>query len=447
MHSIRPIATVAAAILLVGCEPETSPTSTKQEPKEAETILLIEVDAPPPLPLVIDKPEPPVKPLEPTFPPPPNKDAFHHLTDLKGRNIEARILHVEGETAYIRRHEGADFELSTIQLDEPSRQLTQQWATHYAHLTTEQQLTYLTSLGQPHAPKTETTPQRTMTGQATRGGDPLPFLKRPDCGTKWKLVDEFSDEFDRNRIDEDKWFYKMKPWGDRAWSPDNVWQEDGKLFIQARYEPHTDNKGREFFYKLGIIQSRTKTTYGYFEARVKGCSRFPGLCPAFWLYSNGWETNPDYPHVTYSEIDIIELQQGLYNPEKRKKDNVNYIDLNLHCRIMKDGKEIWQRPNSLPEVCLHGYDAPWDPRDDFHVYAVENTPETITWYIDGKKVAEEDNLYWHLPMNLTFTMELRPPLITWAGEDGREPVPEASTPAGFPTHMEVDYVRTWVRKD
>ena len=73
--------------------------------------------------------------------------------------------------------------------------------------------------------------------------------------------------------------------------------------------------------------------------------------------------------------------------------------------------------------------------NDYHVYACENTPEKITWYIDGEKIAEEENLYWHLPMSVTLTMELRPPLIRFGGVDGREPVAEASTPAGFPTEM------------
>ena len=34
-------------------------------------------------------------------------------------------------------------------------------------------------------------------------------------------------------------------------------------------------------------------------------------------------------------------------------------------------------------------------------------------------------------------------LIAWAGVDGRVPVPEAATVEGFPTEMEVDYVRCW----
>ena len=272
---------------------------------------------------------------------------------------------------------------------------------------------------------------------------PQPNLAEPDPDKQWVLVDEFTDEFEGSEINREKWDHDLAPWGDRAWTPDNVFQKDGALVIKATHEPHKDRRGREFFYKVGILRSTTTTTYGYFEARIKGCSKFPGLCPAFWLYSTDGK-NPDFPHVTYSEIDIVEMLQGANNPKKPVPPNK--IDCNLHTRIIKDGKEIWQRPQHLPDLCEHHYMAPWDPRDDFHTYGCENTPEKITWYIDGIKVAEAENKYWHLPMYVTLTMEPRPPLIRWAGVDGREPVPEASTPDGFPTHMEVDYVRAWTRK-
>ena len=265
-------------------------------------------------------------------------------------------------------------------------------------------------------------------------------------GGDWEYSEQFSDEFNSNAVDTAKWQHSMRPWGDRAWTRDNVFQQDGSLVIKATYEPHQDRRGRQFFYKLGILRSRQQTTYGYFEARIKGCERFPGLCPAFWLFSDGRARNPAYPQVTYSEIDVVEMLQGIYEPQLRRRTSVNHIDCNLHCRIMREGKEIWQRPNSLPDVCKHSWTAPWDPREDFHIYACENTPEKITWYIDGEKVAEEENLYWHLPMNVTLTLELRPPLIKWAGEGGRLPVPEASTAEGFPTQMAVDYVRCWTRK-
>lgn len=361
-----------------------------------------------------------------------DKTQLYPLTNLDEKTIEARILHVDRRAVFVLVGKDGKFKIPLGQLNRESIVLANHWKKEFAETLTSEQRRYLKDF--------KTTPD--TINQPHQDGE-QPVLVEPDPSKTWVLNKDFSDEFNSRKLDSKKWFWKMATWGDRSWSPDNVFIKDGSLVLRARYEPHEGKKGEKYFYKLGICTSTQKTTYGYFEARIKGCSKFRGLCPAFWLYSNGKDLNPDYPDITYSEIDIVELQQGLWEPDLKRETDARHIDLNLHCRIMKDGKEIWQRPNSLPEVCKHYWRAPWDPGDDFHIYACENTPEKITWFIDGKKVAEEKNLYWHLPMNLTFTMELRPPLIAWGGPTGRMPVPEASTDEGFPTQMEVDWVRSW----
>ncbi|QBG45883.1 glycosyl hydrolase family protein [Verrucomicrobia bacterium S94] len=354
------------------------------------------------------------------------KDHFHTLENLSGRTIEARILYVGNHWAYLQHGFRKPVRFERTRLSESSNLLLDQWADAFMETLNADELKLVVDIAKT----------------ACKG---KPLLVDPDpASDSWKLNETFSDEFNARTLDEKKWNRNLRPWGERAWRSENVWQTKGRLFIQAKWDPHRDRRGNEYFYTCGIAQSYEKTTYGYFEASIKGCSRFPGLCPAFWLYSNGREKNPDYPHITYSEIDIIEMLQGGFDPVKREKTGPSHMDCNLHTREIIDGKETWRRPQHWPEVCRNVWDAPWDPRDDFHVYACENTPEKITWYIDGIKVAESPNHNWHLPMTLTFTMELRPPLIDWAGEDGRVPVPENATRDGFPTHMEVDYVRSWV---
>ncbi|MDZ8117817.1 kappa-carrageenase [Pontiella agarivorans] len=354
------------------------------------------------------------------------KAHFHSLEDAKGRRIDAKILYVGNHWVYLQHGFRKPVRFERAKLAESSNTLLDQWADAFMDALTAEELKRVVD-----------------TANAASKGKPLLVDPDPASGV-WKLNETFSDEFNARTLDEKKWNRNLRPWGERAWRSENVWQTQGRLFIQAKWDPHRDRRGNEYFYTCGIAQSYEKTTYGYFEASIKGCSRFPGLCPAFWLYSNGREKNPDYPHITYSEIDIIEMLQGGFDPVKREKTGPSHMDCNLHTREIIDGKETWRRPQHWPEVCRNVWDAPWDPRDDFHVYACENTPEKITWYIDGIKVAESPNHNWHLPMTLTFTMELRPPLIDWAGEDGRVPVPENATRDGFPTHMEVDYVRSWV---
>ena len=258
----------------------------------------------------------------------------------------------------------------------------------------------------------------------------------------WDLQRDFSDEFNVTIVDPQKWANKSASWGPWTWDENNAYQENGKLVLRMVHESHTRN-GKKLFYKSGIVRSNNQRTYGYYEARIKGCSLFPGACPAFWVYSDGKQSTGE---VRYCEIDFVELQMNELDRQTKVRNPVNHIDMNLHLRLAdKDGKVSWVRPMINPELCANSWLAPWDPRADFHVYGTDVTPEMIVWYIDGKEVARKPNKYWHLPMNLTLSLGLRHPHIGWVGQE-MKPVPQAATAAGFPTSMEVDYVRVWERK-
>ena len=253
-----------------------------------------------------------------------------------------------------------------------------------------------------------------------------------------------SDEFNEDTIDTDKWNIDSKDFGPWSWEPDNVVQKEGSMHLRMMQKDH-QRRGEQLHYTSGMARLDKTITYGYFEARIKGCSRYPGACPSFWLYSIGPENRykaSDGETVAYSEIDVVELQQSEYDFETRKHFPVTPIDCNLHTVLIKDGKRVWSRPNNAPKLCKTHFDSPWDPREDYHVYAVKNTKEEIVWYIDGKEVGRKPNLYWHLPMHVTLSLGLRYPFVTY--KDGEmAPVPDETTADGFPTHMSVDYVRVW----
>ncbi|MDF1739893.1 MAG: kappa-carrageenase [Verrucomicrobiales bacterium] len=258
----------------------------------------------------------------------------------------------------------------------------------------------------------------------------------------WKLLPGVSDEFDSAWINPAKWNNNPGSWGAWSWEPENTYLESGKLGIKMVHEPHLRNQTR-LFYKSGILRSHRQMTYGYYEARIKGCDLFPGACPAFWVYSDGKKYSGK---VRYCEIDFVELQMNELNHDTNVRDSVHHIDMNLHLRLAdENGKVTWHRPGTDPDLCKNAWVAPWDPREDFHVYGCDVTPETITWYIDGEEVAKKENLYWHEPMNITLSLGLRHPHIGWKGQEIK-PVPGAATAEGFPTSMEVDYVRVWERE-
>lgn len=283
---------------------------------------------------------------------------------------------------------------------------------------------------------------------------------------QWVYVKELSDEFDSESIDLSKWNNSSNDWGPWSWNKDNVSLKDGNLNIALTYEPHSTKRfsyknGRrkvdvDLFYKSGIIRSKGYQVYGYYEARMKGIPTFPGSSPAFWIYSLNEEIKKmglkgsNEGDVTYSEVDIVELQQAEWDKETRKNDGANIIDMNLHTRVIENGKEIWKRPGKYPELTQNKIHADFDARDDFHVYGADVSPEKITWYIDGKKVAEKPNLYWHLPMHVTLSLGLRYPHVTYNNcPDGldRCTVPSKATPEGYPSAMQVDWVRVYKKNN
>ena len=269
---------------------------------------------------------------------------------------------------------------------------------------------------------------------------PQPF---GEIGGQWTLVESLSDEFDVATLDTKKWENDPNDWGVWSWEPENALLKDGSLHLRMVQDTH-QRGGKDLFYKSGIARSREKATYGFFEARVKGCSRFPGASPAFWLYSHGEKFSGP---VKYSEIDIIELQQANWTKELRGPTSVSHIDMNLHYTILNDkGVVEFRRPNGYPDLLKHWWVAPWDPRDEFHVYAAQVTKDEIVWYVDGVERAREENPYWHLPMSVTLSLGLRWPFVAYRNGD-RMTVPEKTTEDGFPTEMLVDYVRVWRRSN
>lgn len=258
------------------------------------------------------------------------------------------------------------------------------------------------------------------------------------------FVADQSDEFNHDTIDLEKWNIDSKDFGPWSWEPSNVVQKGGSMHLRMMQKDH-QRQGQQLHYTSGMARIDKTMVYGYFEARVKGCSRYPGACPSFWLYSIGPQNRyqaDDGETVAYSEIDVVELQQSEFDTETKKHFPVTRIDCNLHTVLIKDGKRVWRRPNTHPELCKTHFDSPWDPREDYHIYAVKNTPQEIVWFIDGKEVGRKPNLYWHLPMHVTLSLGLRYPFVKY--EDGQmAPVSETTTADGFPTYMSVDYVRVW----
>ncbi len=270
------------------------------------------------------------------------------------------------------------------------------------------------------------------------------YLYTPYNSEEFEALDEFSCEFD-NKIDSDNWNICTDAFAAWSFKTENTTVEDGVLNLTAKYDHHMPNK-TQFYFSSGMLRSKEPVTYGYYEARIKGADLWPGVCPAFWLYTlvDRSTVEPREENtVVYNEIDVIEIQQIA--------SNKRMMACNMHIMALKsDGKggfiNDFVTAGKLPEMGQNEFLVDWDAEADYHIYACENRPDSVVFYIDNERVASKPNFFWHMPMYITLSMGMRTPYETYVG--GRQPVAttaEAAEAAGFPTSMKIDYIRSYRR--
>lgn len=263
---------------------------------------------------------------------------------------------------------------------------------------------------------------------------------------KWKLT--WSDEFDRDFIDHNKWGFDIgngffnydsntwiKGWGNDELQyytagTDNAFVKDGMLHIRAI---------KESLLGCGYTSARLKTRkkdgtplfsqkYGRFEFRAK-LPTGKGIWPAIWMLPaeekyGGWAAS--------GEIDIMEA---------RGQEPTKVLGT-LHFGSRWPGNTEASTTYGLPSSGTIA---------DFHVYALEWEPGAIRWYVDGhcfatqdfwwssgktKPAREADLNPWPAPFDRPFTIVMN--LAVGGRFLGN---PDRTTP--FPAEMLVDYVRVY----
>lgn len=282
-----------------------------------------------------------------------------------------------------------------------------------------------------------------------------PYFSTPynsEVFLKGKLSCEFDSGFDtglwENPMDD-----KFATW---TFLPENVETGDGKLKLKIMYDEHI-RKDKKLYFTSGMLRSRTKVGYGYYEARIKGADVWPGTCSAFWLYTFPNEidaSNGSKNDVIYNEIDVIELQQVA--------NNKRMLSQNMHIWILDENLEKVQiKAGKYPKLGKNETLVGWNPEDDYHIYAVENRPDSVVFYVDNVRVASKPNLFWHMDMYLTLSLGLRKPFEVYdewgvrtsvdpdgldrAGLDTVGEFVDPDSPEKFTSVMYVDYVRSWKR--
>ena len=252
----------------------------------------------------------------------------------------------------------------------------------------------------------------------------------------WKLV--WSDEFDGESLDDTKWSARIwqprkvndedQAYTDRA---KNVRLEDGYLVIEAHKEDYEGGN-----YTSGRVHSQGKGDflYGRFEVRARLPSG-QGTWPAIWML-------PDDPFTYATTCSDDEDWQGSGEcdawPNSGEIDimeHVGYQMNHVHGTVHTQAYYWVKWEQRKGRILLDAVD------ENFHVYAIEWSPERIDMFVDDTlyfTYMNENKGWEEWPFDQPFFLIMN---IAVGGVWGRAggPIDDSI----FPRRMLVDYARVY----
>lgn len=239
-------------------------------------------------------------------------------------------------------------------------------------------------------------------------------------GQSYELV--WSDEFDLDTVDAARWNFETgngsNGWGNNEKEyyterPENVRIDSGNLIITALKEDYMG-----FQYTSARMQTKNKAywKYGRIEMRAK-LPKGRGTWPAFWLLPQQQNYGTSY-WPDNGEVDIMEYVG--YAPGK--------VYGTVHTNKNNGSGGISQT------ISYAGVE------NDFHVYAIDWTPDEIKWYVDDYYYGSYQRLNrdWHYwPFDQPFFIIINFAVGgNWGGAQGIDD-------AIFPQTYEIDYIRVY----
>lgn len=180
----------------------------------------------------------------------------------------------------------------------------------------------------------------------------------------------WADEFDGDVLDASKWGPHQP--GPRR-SAINV---DDAVYLDGAGNLAIDTWTEDGVHYTGMVNTRNRfePTYGWIEARISFQDMAPGMWSAFWMQSRDMGSIVGDPGASGVEIDIQEAR--------------------AECAPGCDISDLWQG-----SMYWDGYGAdlkrlskgrlvPGLGDGDFHVFALEWTPNAYRFYVDGELVWE-----------------------------------------------------------
>ena len=256
-------------------------------------------------------------------------------------------------------------------------------------------------------------------------------LQPPPPVSGWTLV--WSDEFNGangSAPDPTKWTYDTggKGWGNNELEcytnqPQNVQVQGGNLVITALQQSVTCSDGAQNNYTSARIKTQGlfSQAYGRFEARIK-IPQGQGMWPAFWMLGNNI-TSVGWP--TCGEIDIME--------------NIGKEPATIH------GSMHGPSTTGPTSDATAAFNLPAGQAfaDDFHIFAVEWSPGSVSFYVDSNLYETVTQSQW--PSGGTWVFNQPFFIILNVAVGGNWPGSPDNT-TQFPQQMLVDYVRVYTKQ-
>ena len=228
-------------------------------------------------------------------------------------------------------------------------------------------------------------------------------------GKKWEKIEVMSDEFNGSSLNNNKWAINSPQWEGRRparFETSSVSVADGDLKISASKKTNPFNG---WTHNGGLVRSKTRNTYGYYEARMKGNKTF--MSSTFWLINKSNEGSGC--DIRTTELDITETVGLNSNGANWVNNMIINMNSNTHSRNTNcNNTPVGQQGNKAPLG-----EESWK---NYHIYGVWwKSKSEILFYLDDKFVGQiKPPADFDLPMYLRMVVETydwNPPK---AGQDG-----------------------------
>ena len=254
------------------------------------------------------------------------------------------------------------------------------------------------------------------------------IMEQDMSGDEYVIV--WSDEFDEGTMpDTSKWVYDIGDWG---WGngelqyftegrSENARIEDGNLIIEAR----KDDMGHEWTSARLTTRGKTAFLYGKLEFRAKVPPN-KGNWAAGWTLGNDYVDEKSWPYC--GEIDILESVG--YQMDDETGNGTAHASAHCGAYYFKLGNQ----PTGT--IDLENMD------EEYHVYAVEWTPDGLTATVDGTEYFTYNDtsseLSWPFdkPQNLILNLTMGG---GWGGLEGMDTTITSQI-------YTIDYVRVYAKQ-